>query len=449
MRVLIVDPPGYGLALAMRAKHYGHEVKHFVRQVGPKEKHKPVGKNISDLVDDFRPWLRWANLVINTDNTLYVRDLQWHRDAGGIVIGASPDTAQWEIDRNLGQSVLRKAGVPVLPSIEFTDYDSAISHVCKTMGRFVSKPTGETDPNQDKALSYVSNGPADMVYMLERWKKLSKLKTPFVLQEFVKGVEMGVAGWFGPHGWNTGFEENFEFKKLMNNDMGVATGEQGTVLRYTRKSKLAEKVLLPLTNQLKKAHYIGDIDVNCIIDEQGNAWPLEFTTRLGWPAFNIQMSLVEGDPIEWMLCLANGIDSKPFLLDKVAVGVVLSLPDYPYSKATLKEVAGIPIYGIKPGTWRWLMPQEMQMGEGPCEVGGQVCKAPIPMTAGDYVLVMTAHGNTVQEARDLCYRRLDRLKMPNSPMYRTDIGSRLARQLPEIQKHGYASNFLFSTPPDS
>ena len=42
---------------------------------------------------------------------------------------------------------------------------------------------------------------------------------------------MSAAGWFGPHGWNEGFEEAFEFKKLMNGEIGCATGEQGTVIR--------------------------------------------------------------------------------------------------------------------------------------------------------------------------------------------------------------------------
>ena len=66
---------------------------------------------------------------------------------------------------------------------------------------------------------------------------------------------------------------------------------------------------------------------------------------------------------------------------------------------------------------------------------------PMPATAGDYVLVMTAIGDTVREAQSIVYRRLERLEVPNSPMYRTDIGRKLAKQLPVIllgilaQKH--------------
>ena len=79
-----------------------------------------------------------------------------------------------------------------------------------------------------------------MVYMLEKWKRLGKQRD-FHLQEFIPGIEMGVGGWFGPNGWVSGWEENWEFKKLMDGDKGVATGEQGTVLRYVTRSKLAKK----------------------------------------------------------------------------------------------------------------------------------------------------------------------------------------------------------------
>jgi len=440
MRLLVIDPEGsVGLDLAIRAGKHGHEVKLAIK---PNEKKKLVGKGFVDVVPDPREWFRWSNLVVACDNSVYMKDLDRHRAAGGKVVGGTEETAQWEIDRQIGQAVLKKAGIPIVPSKEFTDYDAAINHVKRTMGRYVSKPTGGFESN--KSLSYVSSGPDDMVFMLERWKRLDKLKTNFVLQEHVKGIEMGVAGWFGPGGWNEGFEENFEFKKLMNDDMGPATGEQGTIARYVRTSKLARKVLLPLTETLEKMGYVGDIDVNCIIDEKGQAWPLEFTTRLGWPAFNLQVALCQGDPVQWLMDLASGVDSRSMLMDKVACGVVMSIPDYPYSKATGKEVSGIPIYGLKGSLWEHVHPCEMAIQDAPIAVDSKVVNLPQPVTAGDYVLVMTAVADTVKDAALTCYRRLERLTVPNSPMYRTDIGKKLAKSLPKIQAHGYATNLMYS-----
>lgn len=442
MRLLIIDPQGAALDLAIRAQRDGHQVIHFIRQT-PKTEH--IGRGFVKVVDDYKPHLRWADLIFNADNTHYLRDLDaLRRDyPESLVISASQETAEWELDREVGQKVMKAHGIQTIPSKTFSNYDQAIAYVKKQDKRFVSKPSGDAD----KALSYCAKSPEDMVYMLERWKKLGKLKGDFILQEFIPGTEMAIGGWFGPAGWLPGWCENFEFKKLMNDDMGVATGEQGTVLRYVASSKLARKVLEPLTDELLKLGYVGYIDVNTIIDESGTPWPLEFTMRPGWPTFNIQQALHEGDCIEWLADLANGEASAPWAanLDKVAIGVVLSIPDYPYSHITRKEVVGVPVYGITSRMWPNLHPCEMMMAECPDKIGERISTVPMPATAGDYVLVMTATAPTVQDAKRTVYRRLKALSVPNSPMYRTDIGDRLAKQLPIIQAMGYARNLRYST----
>ena len=440
MRLLIIDSGGNALDMSMRATRDGHDVKHFIRQT-PKTEH--IGKGLVDLVEDWKPWFRWADLVFSSDNVRYLRDLDSLRSQFDVsVVAPSAEAAEWELDRAAGQAIFKKHNIPTIPGKEFTDYDAAIAHVKKHDARFVSKPSGNVE---DKALSYVSKSPADMVYMLERWKKLGKLKTPFIMQEFVGGVEMAVGGWFGPGGFNEGWCENFEFKKLMAGDLGVATGEQGTVLRHVRTSKLARKVLAPLESALQKLNYVGYVDVNTIIDEKGNPWPLEFTMRPGWPTMVIQQALHTGDSVEWLMDLANGKDSRSVLLTKIAVGVVMSIPDFPYSHLTRREVVGVPVYGLTTALWRHFHPCEMMMGEGvPCVVEGSHVKMPMPVTAGDYVGVMTAVADTVKDAALTCYRRLEKLTVPNSPMWRTDIGKKLAKQLPQIQKHGYATGMAFS-----
>lgn len=441
MRLLIIDQAGAALDLAIRAKRAGHQVKHFIMKT-PKTEH--IGRGFVDVVDNFHPWMNWPDLIFLADNTKYLREFDTLRDLGVPVIGPSDELAEWELDRQLGQAILKKHGVEIAPCKEFSDYDRAIAYVKKEGRRFVSKPSGDAD----KALSYCAKTPADMVFMLERWKKIGKLKSPFILQDFIPGIEMAVGAWFGPDGFGP-WCENFEFKKLMDGDMGVATGEQGTVLRYTRRSKLARKMLEPLTDLLAEKKYVGYIDVNCIIDETGQAWPLEFTMRPGWPTFNIQQQLHTGDPVEWLLDLAQGRPCRDILLDEIAVGVVLSVPDYPYSHLTRKEVVGSPIYGLTPALWKHVGACEMMLGEAPTDADGQVVTLPCPLTAGDYVLVMNARAPTVYEAKTKAYRRLKRLTVPNSPMYRTDIGDRLAKQLPKLQAHGYATGIQFSTSAES
>ncbi len=437
MKILIIDASGASLDWTMRCLKDGHQVKWYLPAMKSKLMPCKIGKGLVEIVNDPRDWYRWADLIFYTDNTKWIEYADIWRSQGWPVISPSAITREWELDRDLGQTILKKAGVKTIPGKGFNDYDTAINYVKKEMKRFVSKPSGDAD----KALSYVSKSPADMVYMLQRWKKTNKLKREFILQSFCPGVEMAVGGWFGPGGFNEGWCENWEFKKLMNDDLGVATGEQGTVVRYTKKSLLADKVLRPVEEALAKENYVGYVDVNCIISEDGTPWPLEFTMRPGWPLFNIQQPLHIGDPAEWLYDLAVGRDAKNFKINEIAVGVVLSIPDYPYSQLTRREVQGIPVYGFELN--EDIHPCEMMMGVAPQEKDGKILDLPCMVTAGDYVLVTTGTSSTISSAKKKAYATMKKLQVPNSPMYRTDIGSRLKKQLPELQAMGYAKDLIY------
>ena len=270
-------------------------------------------------------------------------------------------------------------------------------------------------------------------------------KGDFILQEFRPGIEMAVGGWFGKGGFSKYWCENWEFKKLMNDDLGVATGEQGTILRYTEESKLAEEVLKPLEGQLHGLDYTGYIDVNCIITDDGTPWPLEFTMRPGWPLFQIQQAVHKGDPVEWMLDAIDGKDSLRVSKD-VACGVVISMPDYPYSRLTKKECSNYPLFGLEEeDSLKNVHLSEVQWGKAPANVDGKV-KLDVPMfvTAGDYICTVTGCGNTIEEARESCYKTIKKkIEIPNSIMYRTDIGKRLEEQLPDLQKNGYCTDLEY------
>jgi phosphoribosylamine--glycine ligase len=149
---------------------------------------------------------------------------------------------------------MKKAGLNIIPGVEFHDYDAAARFVEKNPQYLVSKPSGDAD----KALSYVAPNAAALLYMFERWARNEKYvrdakKHGFILQEKKTGCEMAVGGWFGPDGWSRYFYENFEFKKLMAGDLGPNTGEMGTLSMYVKKSKLADIALKPMTKALRRS----------------------------------------------------------------------------------------------------------------------------------------------------------------------------------------------------
>jgi phosphoribosylamine--glycine ligase len=434
LNVLIVDAEGLGLDFALRCVESGHSVKWFK----PSKKPSKVGQGFRiDMVDDFRPHMSWAKngLVITTGNAKYITELDRFRDLGWKIFAPTARSAKLEIDRAFGMEEMQKVGIKVPPYEQFKSLKDAENFARKSDKAWCFKTLGS---EEDKALSYVASDPADMVGWIQRQQKLGMtLKGPCMLQEKIDMLaEVGVSGWFGPEGFlPEKWSVCFEHKKLMNDEKGPNTGEQGSVLQYVETDKMAEEMLKPMENYLLKAGHRGDFAIGCGIDKSGKAWPFEFTARLGWPAFYIQIASHKGDPAQWMRDLLDGKDTLRVSRD-AAIGVVMAQPRYPYNDSDPKMVEGVPISGCDE-VWADLHPAEMMMGRGPKMDGDKVVEGPIFQTAGEYVAIMTALGDTVEKAKKRVYRSIRQVSFPNA-MYRTDIGKKVIECLPELKKFGYA-----------
>lgn len=438
-RLLCIDTFGEcALGWLMKCQDAGWSVRWFIGEA----KNRDIGKGLVPHVDDWHASMDWADLVFLPDNLKYLHELDAYRkrDPKKPIIAPSVEAASWETDRLKGMQVLRRAGIEVPKSREFHDYDAAISFVKREGRAFVSKPCGA---ETDKALSYVSKSAADLCFQLDKWKRAGKLKGSFLLQEKIAGCEIAAGAWFGPSGFMSGIEVNFEHKKLMPGDTGPNTGEMGTVIVMKERDKLFDVLLKPLEDHLSRIGYVGCIDVNAICDEDGQLWPLEFTMRPGWPAFNIQQSLLEGDPAEWLVDLFDGKQRQNWIFNKPAVGVVYVVPDFPYSKATKREIVGLPIYGLDDVRSADVMLCQVMRGEAPHDLDGKVVHGPALVSAGDYILVATGVADTVHDARRKVYSSLDKISMPGSPFYRDDIGERLQDGLAKCQEHGLAAGISY------
>jgi phosphoribosylamine--glycine ligase len=327
-------------------------------------------------------------------------------------------------------SVLKNAGIPVPPYHQCSTLEEAIASVAgqgDDQGVAI-KPSGDVT---DKSLSFVAKTGKEALWRLARWKKEGKrFPQGLILQERIEGVEFAVGAWIGPSGFAEGWEENFEEKRLFAGGLGPNCGEAGTVMRLVKRSKLASQVLKPLEDHITALGYIGNIDVNCIVDAEGNPWPLEFTCRFGYPAINIELALHRSDPIEFLAGLAEGSPPRR-QLDTIAVGVVMALPPYPFGHERPDEVVNVPIWGVTAGLEDQLHPAMVQATDDGLA------------TAGSYVLISTGTGESVTAARRQAYRVLNRLTVPASPFWRNDIGSRLRGDLPKLQAHGYAAGLEY------
>lgn len=431
MNVLVLDADSVGLDFALRCQERGHQVK-LAQKPGPERNR--AGDGLVEKTADWRRFMRWADVIFPTVNTWNLDELERYRELRYPVFGPSKASAALEIDRKLGMDTMERFGIECPPYKMFPTLDACEAYCWKHGGeRWVFKTLGSED---DKSMSYVCRDAADMISTIRRWKKKGvTLKGPCMLQDFIAGVEVGVSAWVGANGFLKPRGENFEHKKLMPGNYGPNTGEMGTVMWYTDQSKLARAVLDPLEAHLVGIGHRGDIDVNCIVDDKGKAWPLEFTSRAGWPAFFI-MCAQHGEPVEWMADALAGRDTLDYSTDAF-VGVCVTQPPFPNKGGDKASTVGNPILGITVENWPHIHLAQAMLGRGVDMEGNKPVEKDMLLTAGEYPLVLTASGGTIRKARKAVYGLCKEIGVPNKQV-RDDIGEN-EEALAELQRHGYAT----------
>jgi phosphoribosylamine---glycine ligase len=418
MNVLLIDPDACGTDMAYRAA----EADHAVRLWQPKDKGKASrdaeGFPGVQKVEGWKENMTWAKsgLVVDLFQT---KELERYRGFGFPIFGPSAKSAAWEIERAQGMKALEGNGIKVPPYKTFASLKEAMKYAGKEDRRLVFKTMGD---EEDKSLSYVSSSPEDMVWRIQSWIDAGlMLKGQCMLQDFIEGIEVGVSAWMGTDGFCSMWNINFEFKKLMPEDYGPATGEMGTVCKYAESSKLAAETLQPMESALRKVGHIGDTDLNCIIDDKGQPWCLEWTNRFGWPSTQILMASHRGDPVRWMKDALSGKDTLQ-VDDRTAVGVLMAAPPFPYPDEE-GEAEGLLVSGIE-DEWQNVAPWQVRLdGEH-------------YLTTGPYVCVATAMASDVHDAIPQVYETVKRIKFPNR-IVRSDIGKRLEDQLPKLHSLGF------------
>ena len=421
MNLLLIDSDSCGLDLAYRASEAGHKVKLWIPKENGKASRDGYGFPGIERVDEWKKHMDWAKqgLIVNLYNGKITKELDRYKEYGFPVFGPSVKSSALEVERSQGMKALEKQGVKVPPYKTFNSLQEAQKYAMKEDKRLVFKTLGD---EEDKSLSYCAHDAEDMVWRINSWMEQGlTLKGPCMLQDFIEGIEVGVSAWMGSEGFLGPKNVNFEFKKLMSDDYGPATGEMGTVCKYVTKSKLFDETLGPMESTLKSFGHIGDTDLNCIVNDQG-AWCLEFTNRFGWPSTQILCASHKGDPVKFMKDALNGKDSLQ-TDERCAIGVLMAAPPFPYPDEE-GEAQGLRIAGIEE-EWNNVSPWQVELSpEGEY------------LSTGPYVVLATALAPDVHDCIPQVYATCEKIKFPNR-IVRDDIGKRLEKQLPELHAMGY------------
>ncbi len=412
----------------LRLQSSGHEVRTFAADT---EAHD-VMRSMLRFTDDWRQELDWVRAA-GTDGVILIETAslgetqdELRRD-GFNVIGGSALGDKLENDREYGQSVLRSLGMRTAASREFTSFSDAIEFIERTRGRYVFKLNGSEWSSTRGYVGAMENGD-DMRAFLRAsqrtWPTLEKQS--FVLMDHVTGAEVGVGAFFDGERFLEPANLDWEHKRFFPGDIGELTGEMGTVVTYRGAERIFENSLARAEPLLRESGYCGYINLNTIVNDDG-VWPLEFTCRFGYPGFPILDSLHQcgWDQIFRSLIARDG---KRFPThDGYSVGVVITVPPFPYSQGYDALGKGRPIcfaHDLDDVDRASLHYGEVDIRDGQLVTSGLI----------GYIMVVTGVAESVEAAREQAYRRVDKVVIPNA-RYRNDIGVRLIdRDLPELRR---------------
>ena len=409
--------------IAWQAKREGHEVKYYIEE----ESENEIGNGFVDKVKKWEDHVDWADVIVFDDTLGHGKKAHELRQKGKFVIGGTPYSDKLEDDRSFGQDEMKKHGINILPYQEFTSFDIGIAHVQQNPGKYVIKTSG----NSSKQLLFVGNEDdgSDVVRVLTAYKHTwHKEITRFILQKrVVGGVEIAVGAFFNGNEFILPVNVNFEHKKLFPGELGVSTGEMGTLMFWSEPNKLFNSTLKKMEPTLKEQKYVGYIDINCIVNGNG-IYPLEFTCRFGYPTISIQYDGITDSIGDFFFAMAKGEPFKLKTKKGFQVGARIVVPPFPFydAKQTFEAFSKDAVIVFKKQIPEGVHIEDVKLENDEWVITG---------TSG-VALIVTGCGMSMKEAQKQMYSRINNILIPNM-YYRTDIGTRWIYDSDKLHSWGY------------
>jgi phosphoribosylamine--glycine ligase len=346
------------------------------------------------------------------------------------VFGASSFADKLEDDREFGLEFMLNHGIMIPDTFKFTSFKEGVNHVkTNKKTKFVFKPSGKNIPCK---LTYSSADMEDMIsYMTFVEKNFGQEIEDFVLQEFLEGAIISSEYWVGKNGFIYGsFNQTIEVKKFMNDNLGPSTGCSGNIVWPEDESNsIIAEMLRRVESDLISENYIGPIDLNTIVNEEG-IYGLEWTPRFGLDAICSLMQLINQD-LGKIIYDSFEEDSEINLLTCFSGGARLSIPPYPIEpvgKSGLRDTQknspnmGIPIRGLEKYEDNCYFYEIMKKDGQVVHSNGTGVIACISDVAID-----------PESCYDLVYQILEDCKVPDK-QYRTDLGKTLSKMHEEVKE---------------
>lgn len=321
------------------------------------------------------------------------------------IIGPTQSAARLEGSKNFAKDIMKQANVKTAQHQFFTadEYDNAKDYINSLGLPFVIKADGLMS-GKGVVIPQTMEEAEDtlQVMMVNNQKSV-------LIEEFLEGIEMSHFSLVnGSHVISVGTA--CDYKRVLNDDLGLNTGGMGAFAPVPWFDDEAEQrvltdIIQPVANQMiqNKTPFSGVLYTGLIWTKDGPK-VIEFNTRFGDPETQILLPLIQNDFYDIADAHIQKKDISIQLKPEFNLGIVLAADGYP------------------------TQPKEGIEIELPDNILDHVYFAGVTedddsklLSSGGRILMVTASGDTLKEARKEAYNLMEQIDIADT-FYRTDIG---------------------------
>ena len=349
--------------------------------------------------------------VVAPDDPLVLGCVDALNEKGILCFGPNKAAAIIEGSKVFSKNLMKKYGIPTAEYEVFDDADKALKYLETAPIPTVIKADGLA-LGKGVIIAMTREEAKNAVVSIMQDKQFGKSGDNIVIEEFLTGPEVSVLS-FTDGNVVVPMISSMDHKRAGDNDTGLNTGGMGTVAPnpyYTDAvaEDCMQKIFLPTIRAMKAEGrtFKGCLYFGLMLTPNGPK-VIEYNCRFGDPETQVVLPLLESDLLTVMQAVTNETlaDTEVKFSKKHACCVIMASKGYPSSYEKGYEIT-IPA-DLFDSTY----------------VAGATLKDDKLLTSGGRVLGVTSVANTLKDAIDASYKKVENIKFDNR-YYRNDIGQK-------------------------
>ncbi|MFZ7130988.1 MAG: phosphoribosylamine--glycine ligase [Eubacteriales bacterium] len=325
------------------------------------------------------------------------------------VFGPDRDCAQFEGSKAFTKKFLDKYHIPTARYREYTDYHKAVEELEGFGFPVVIKADGLA-AGKGVIIPQTKEEAVDALTAMMHTHVFGEAGEKVIVEEFLRGTEASILC-FVDGKTIVPMESAQDYKRIYDNDLGGNTGGMGTyspnkIFDKALDTTIRNEILEPIMKGFlaENLNFKGILFIGLMI-EDGQPTVLEFNVRFGDPEIQSVLMRLETDIVDIFNSVVEGKLEEQEILwsSKKAVCVVLASGGYPEIYEKNKIIAGLDA-----------VQKSIVFHAGTCLKDEKI------ITSGGRVLGVTALGDSIEEARKIVYKDIEKINFEGM-QYRKDI----------------------------